>query len=235
MTLLPLALTGAAFLVGMGVLWTRLLAARREAYIRQFELPRGLFEKLRKQRPELSIKECQLVAHALRQFFLAHLKSGRRFVSMPSQVVDDLWHEYILYTKHYQQFCRKAFGRFMHHSPAVVLRPRQQSNAGLRRCFWWACKEENINPRRPTRMPLLFAIDRKLGIAGGFFYVPDCNALRADGRGDVHCGGDFGNDGYDGGTAGFGDDSGGLGTGDDGSGGSSSDGGCGGGGCGGGD
>jgi len=37
----------------------------------------------------------------LRQFFLAHLKSGRRYVSMPSQVADGLWHEFILFTKNY--------------------------------------------------------------------------------------------------------------------------------------
>lgn len=241
MTLLPLAVIGAAAALGIGLLYRRVVASQREAYIRHFELPRGLFERLRKRRPELSLKDCQLVAQALRQFFLAHLKSGRQFVSMPSQVVDDLWHEFILYTRNYDRFCSKAFGRFMHHTPAVVLGPHQRGNAGLRRCFWWACKEENIHPQRPTRMPLLFAIDRKLGIADGFFYVPDCRSLRADGNGSVHCGGDFGSDGYDGGTAGFGDDASGSALSDssnssdaggDGSGGSDS--GCGGGGCGGG-
>ena len=237
---------GVAALLGCSALWRRQRALQREAYIRHFELPRGLFERLRHRRPALSAKDCQLVAQALRQFFLAHLKSGRGFVSMPSQVVDDLWHEFILYTRHYELFCRRAFGRFMHHTPAVVLGARRQGNAGLRRCFWWACKEENINPRRPARMPLLFAIDRKLGIADGFFYLPDCSALRAEGRGDVYCGGDFSSSGFDGGTEGWGDaghgghaspagegghggDAGDAGSGDGGGGG------CGGGGCGGGD
>ncbi|WP_202424160.1 hypothetical protein [Duganella lactea] len=82
--------------------------ARREAYIRDFMLPVGLFDKLRATYLQLSLKDCQLVAQALRQFFLAHLKSGRQFVSMPSQVVDELWHEFILYTKNYEQFCKRA-------------------------------------------------------------------------------------------------------------------------------
>ena len=103
------------------VVWLRNQRLRREDFIRHAELPRGLFEKLMKRHPQLSLKDCQLVAHGLRQFFLAHLKSGRKFVSMPSQVVDDLWHEFILYTKNYELFCRRAFGRFMHHTPAVVL------------------------------------------------------------------------------------------------------------------
>jgi len=188
---------------------------QREAHIRTFTLPSGLFEKLRAKHPTLTPKDCQLVAQALRQFFLAHLKSGCTFVSMPSQVVDDLWHEFILYTRNYEVFCREAFGQFMHHTPAVVLvGGKRQSNAGLRRCFWYACKEENINPREPSRLPLLFAIDAKLAIAGGFHYVANCDALRekqdeqgsADSGGStaIYCGGDFSSNSVDGGTDGFG-------------------------------
>ncbi len=213
-------------------LWQRQRALRREAYIRNFVLPAGLFERLRKHHPQLTLKECQLIAHALRQFFLAHLKSGRQFVSMPSQVVDDLWHEFILYTKNYEAFCQHAFGRFMHHTPAVVLSAATQGNAGLRRCWWQVCREENINPRAPTRLPLLFALDGKLGIANGFHYVADCDTVRRKGtQGDsgvaVYCGGDFSSAGFDGGIDGLGDHGGGDGGSDSGSG---CGGGCGGGG-----
>ena len=140
------------------------------------------------------MKDCVLVARGLRQFFLAHLHSGRKFVSMPSQVVDDLWHEFILYTRTYERFCQQAFGRFMHHTPAAVLGSVDGQNAGLRRCWRYACREEGINPGKPTRLPLLFAIDGKLNIEGGFRYALDCQALgRVDAQGrPVHCGGDFG-------------------------------------------
>ena len=37
--------------------WQRQAVLRREAFIRCFVLPRGLFEKLRQRRPELSLKE----------------------------------------------------------------------------------------------------------------------------------------------------------------------------------
>jgi hypothetical protein len=219
-------------LVLLALVWRALRRARRADFIRQYTLPQGLFEKLRARHPQLTLKDCQLVAQALRQFFLAYLAGGRQPVAMPSQVVDDLWHEFILYTRHYDDFCRKAFGRFMHHTPAVALSSDQQNNSGLRRAWWYACKEENIDPRQPTRLPLLFALDTKLGIAGGFRYAPDCAALRATdsgngGNGTVHCGGDFSSSSFDGGTDGFGD------SGSSGDGGSS-DGGCGGGGCGGG-
>ena len=208
------------------VLGLKLRSARRAEFIRHYAFPRGLIEKLQVRRPGLPAKDGQLVARALRQYFLAHLQSGRQFVSMPSTVTDDLWHEFILYTRNYEDFCRRAFGRFMHHTPAVVLGPEKRDNAGLRRTWWFCCKDENINPAKPTRLPLLFAIDTKLGIADGFRYVPDCKALREGGSGSTYCGGDFASSSVDGSTDGFGD----IGSSSD----AGSDGGGDGGGCGGG-
>lgn len=188
------------------VLMRKLSELRRAEYIRTYVFPRGLFDKLAERRPELERKDAFLVARGLRQFFLAYLASGRKYVSMPSQVADDLWHEFILYTREYQKFCRRAFGGFFHHSPAVVLsRAQREGNGGLRRVWWQACKEENIDPRRPSRLPLLFALDNKLGIANGFVYVANCRYRRANGDRAVFCGGDFSDSSFDGSTFGFGD------------------------------
>ena len=196
-------------LVLLALVWRALRRARRADFIRQYTLPQGLFEKLRARHPQLTLKDCQLVAQALRQFFLAYLAGGRQPVAMPSQVVDDLWHEFILYTRNYQAFCKQAFGAFMHHTPAVAMGGEKRSNEGLRRCWWHCCRAENINPAQPTRLPLLFAIDTKLQIVGGFRYAPNCGPLRAQ-HGDggvtvIHCGGDFSDASFDGGTDGFGD------------------------------
>jgi hypothetical protein len=204
-----------------------LRTARRERYIREFVLPHGLFRKLQEKRPGIDSKYHALVARALRQFFLCHLASGRKYVSMPSQVVDDLWHEFILYTRNYQQFCNRAFGGYMHHTPAVALGPGQGDEMGLKRAWRYACLEENINPKAPSRLPLLFGIDAKLGIEDGFRYLPDCGKRKSAGQGDVYCGADLAPGcGGDAGSSWFGSDSG-AAFGD--SGGSS----CGGGGCGG--
>lgn len=229
-----LATIACASLAGVSAfLWQRQVKLKREAHIRTFVLPKGLFEKLTQKHPHLSTKECQLVAQGLRQFFLAHLKSGRKFVSMPSQVVDDLWHEFILYTKNYRQFCQHAFGRFLHHTPAIVLGTARQDDGGLRRCWHFACLEENINPGKPSCLPLLFALDTKLNIPNGFIYTPDCSGFRRqdDSSGTVYCGAELGSsDGSGGGDSG----SCGSGGNDGGSDGGGGDSGCGGGGCGGG-
>ena len=191
---------------------------KREAYIRRYTLPRGLYEKVIQRHPQLSHKDMALVSQGLRQFFLAYLKSGHQFVSMPSQIADELWHEFILYTQHYQDFCQQPFGRFLHHTPAVVMRSGSNSNAGLRRCWRYACIEENIAPRSPSRLPLLFALDAKFDIPNGFRYVPDCNGVRRQGdqsgsSGTVYCGGDFSDGSIDGSTDGL-DDAGSDGGGD---------------------
>ena len=56
--------------------------------------------------------------------------------------------------------------------PAERLGSDGAANDGLRRAWFFACREEAIDPRRPTRLPLLFALDAKLGIPGGLVYSP---------------------------------------------------------------
>jgi hypothetical protein len=214
-------------------LWQQRRIARRETFIRNYELPRGLFDNLRKRRPELQVKDCQLTANALRQFFLAYLKSGRKYVAMPSQVADDLWHEFILFTRNYDAFCKGAFGGFLHHTPAVAVGTGDRADDGLHTTWWHVCKEDHINPRAPTRLPLLFALDAKLGVVDGFTYALDCTSTRVtrvaaggEARAVIYCGGDFAAAAKQRRDTGGGS-SGGCGG--------SDDSGCGGGGCGGGD
>jgi hypothetical protein len=208
------------------VLWARHRVAQQEKHIREYRWPPGLLEKLEKQHG-FGRKESSLVQQGLRHFFLAYLLSGGKHVAMPSQVADDLWHEFILYTREYTQFCEAAFGEYLHHSPAIVLKPEhKRSNEGLRRVWWRCCQEESIDPANPTRLPLLFALDRKLGIRNGFHYHPDCRDLRERGVAGAQCGTDFSSSHVDGTTVGFGHE-----TSSDSSGDSSGDGG----GCGGGD
>lgn len=194
----------------------------RRQFVREASLPRHLGAKLRQQYPQLGAGDVDLVLRGLRQFFMAHLRSNRSFVAMPSKVADAAWHEFILHTRGYEQWCRVAFGRLLHHTPAEVLGTDPKRNQGLRRSWFWACKEESINPRAPSRLPLLFALDKKFAIEGGFNYVPDCKDIDRQSGSDAYCGSEFGEGG------GFGD-AGGCGGGDGGA-----DGGCGGG-CGGGD
>ncbi|HSV59732.1 MAG TPA: hypothetical protein VLJ19_12610 [Variovorax sp.] len=191
----------------------------RRQFLREAELPAFLGPKLCAAYPGLRPRDADLVLHGLRQFFIAHSRSGHRFVAMPSKVVDTAWHEFILHTRGYQRWCQTAFGRMLHHSPAEVLGKDARRNDGLRRSWYWACMEESIDPRKPLRLPLLLALDAKFDVPGGFRYQPDCSDIdRAAGTG-AHCGSDFGSGGCAGDADGFGgSDSSSPGDGDSGSG-----------------
>ncbi len=204
--------------------------SRRRQFIRESRFPPYLVTKLRKQYPQLSAGDADLVMRGLRQFFVAHLRSQRRFVAMPSQVVDFAWHEFILHTRAYQLWCDAAFGKLLHHTPAEVLGRDPKRNDGLRRTWYWACKEESIDPRKPARLPLLFALDKKFDIPGGFTYVPDCQDIDRQSQSGSYCGTSFGEGG---GGSGCGGDAGGFGGSESSGGDEGSDGGGCGGGCGG--
>ena len=226
-----LAAAFAALTLALWVHW------RRERAVREAAIPQFLKRKLRENYPQLSGKDCDLVERGLRQFFYACLRSRRRFVAMPSKAVDTLWHEFILHTRGYRAWCDLTLGRFLDHTPAEALGPRVSSNDGLRRAWYWACRDEAIDPRRPSRLPLLFALDAKLALADGYVYQADCvsrgpfiagSETRAGGS---YCGADFANSSFGGDAGSFGGSE--SSGGDGGSGGSDGGGGDGGG-CGGG-
>lgn len=211
--------------IGATIFWSWRRREQRMRCIREAMLPPGIYDKLRRQRPDIAPEHYPLIKRALRDFFAAYLLSGGKAVSMPSQAADELWHEFILYTRNYDQFCRKAFGRFLHHTPAVALSRNYERNVGLRRVWWHACKLEGIDPRNPTRLPLLFALDAKLGLGDGFRYALDCHGTREksdDGAGGgcgSLCATDMRDSSFDGTTDGLGDSDGGGGDGGGGDGG----------------
>ena len=178
-------------------------SARRQ-FVREARFPPFILNKLQAAYPQLETRDAELVLRGLRQFFMAHLRSDRQFVAMPSKVVDAAWHEFILHTRGYEQWCQAAFGRLLHHTPAEVLARDAKRNDGLRRSWYWACKEESIDPRKPSRLPLLFALDAKFGVAGGFAYVPDCSAIDKAADSGAYCGTSFSESGASGDATGFG-------------------------------
>jgi hypothetical protein len=230
----PLLITLALACIAL-VIWGQRM---REQHIREAPFPRFLKKKLLETYPHFSAKDCDLVERGLRQFFLACARSKKKFVAMPSKAVDAMWHEFILHTKGYEAWCSMALGHFLHHTPAEALGKKAKGNDGLRRAWYWACKDEAIDPKKPSRLPLLFALDTKLAIAGGFSYLPDCTDIATKSAaggtgGDTFCGTSFSDGSYSSDSSSSGDFGGADASSSDGSGsdcgGSSCGGGCGGG------
>lgn len=183
-------------LAGVGLfLFIRSRREARDRFIRDYAFPKGLDARLLKHRPELNSAQIAQVFEGLKQYFRIALAADRRMVAMPSQVVDELWHEFILYTRNYQAFSSRAFGRFLHHTPAEAMSAATTQNHALRRAWRLACRLEEIDPRQPQRLPLLFALDGMLGIADGFHYLPDCKGQPQSASHHTHCGADLGSGG----------------------------------------
>lgn len=204
------------------VFWKKWRRASQVRHIDTFPYQERLDRRLAARRPELNAEQRAEVLAGLHDYFSICHVAGKRMVAMPSQAVDDAWHEFILFTRQYDRYCQLAFGRFLHHTPAEAMRTPTQASDGLKRAWHLACRREGINPKRPERLPRLFALDARLGIAGGFVYQLDCLAATGGATGSGYCASHIGCSGSSGcsGDAGSSD--------------SGSDGGCSGG-CGGGD
>ena len=66
---------------------------------------------------------------AIRFLDMCHASPG---ALSPSRTVDKAWHEFLLFTRDYQQFCEERYGRFIHHQPYDD-EPRHQSPVP----WWW--------------------------------------------------------------------------------------------------
>jgi hypothetical protein len=124
---------------------------------------------------------------------------------MPSQVVDDLWHEFILYTKAYDAFCGRPSGASCTTRQPSCSAPKSATTKACAASGGSACKEENIDPRQPLAPAPAVRLDTKLGIADGFVYASRTASRCRARAGNIHCGSDFSDSSIDGCTDGFAD------------------------------
>ncbi len=187
-------MTFASTLLGLTALgigyWTwRQQRSRQQArFIATFGFPQRLRSKLSERYPHLTPEQTSQVLQGLREYFQLCRLAKRQMVAMPSQAVDVAWHEFILYTRQYRGFCRRALGRFLHHTPNDALPSGHAASEGIRRAWRLACAREGLPLQAPQRLPLLFALDAELGIADGFRYSLDCGAQPGSYQyGDSYC------------------------------------------------
>jgi hypothetical protein len=166
------------------------------AYIDEYAFHSGVVKRFTQTRPELSPEEVSTVVLALKDYFKIHNRAAGKFLSMPSQVVDVLWHEFILFTKEYDTFCKGAIGHYLHHVPSEAMQDKKVASDGIKNTWVYACELEEINPKNPTKLPRLFLLDKKFNIKNGFYYTRDCSsstgaaycASHIDGSGSSGCG-----------------------------------------------
>lgn len=79
---------------------------------------------------------------------------------MPSKIVDDAWHEFILDSVSYVDFCEQAFGHYLHHTPEETMgTPMKAALADTIRAW------DRSDKGRESE-PVLWRLDSQLGVAG---------------------------------------------------------------------
>jgi hypothetical protein len=166
------------FFILMGGYWlldtTR--RRRRAIYLEAYVFPATVKKGIHKQYPFLSDDQLTLVLQGLRQYFQLRNYSrdeNNKMLAMPSRVVDVAWHEFILTTRLYEEFCKNSNGKYIHHTPAAVVKNQQVAIDGLKQTWRATCKWEGIDQKVPSRLPFLFAIDAALEIPDGFKHSLD--------------------------------------------------------------
>jgi hypothetical protein len=67
----------------------------------------------------LSHKEAEQLFLDMKQFL--YMCGTRPGICSPTDPIDAAWHEFVLYTEDYANFCQNMFGRFIHHVPPTYL------------------------------------------------------------------------------------------------------------------
>ena len=144
--------------------------ARRLDFIARYRFNQSLHAKIAADLPTISSSDVERVLEGLRQFFTIANYAGKRRIGMPSKVVDVAWHHFILHSIDYSAFCEQAFGEFYNHMPSSPIQSTEDIQVELKRTWSIACMLENVDPKHPTRIPLLYRLDALLNIEDGHHY-----------------------------------------------------------------
>jgi hypothetical protein len=169
------------------VIYHQVTKTTRLRYLETYRFHRALRKKVQTHYPHLNDDNITLVFDTLRDYFFMTHRAHKMMVSMPSQVVDVAWHEFILFTRLYNDFCRHCFGRYLHHTPTEVMKSQTVAQEGIKKTWRLACTSEKIDPTKPDRLPMIFAIDALLAIPDGFHYSLDCTNPSSPAYGDGYC------------------------------------------------
>jgi hypothetical protein len=211
--------------------WRR-TARKAEAYIASYAFPSHLSSRVRRHNPQLDEAGWKPVEQGLREWFVCCAWRGRTILGMPSRLVDEAWHEFILDSISYTRFCDVAFGGYLHHTPDEAMSTPMGDALGDTVRAW------DRSEMGSSEESVLWDLDEQLGVGEPLgINGLQLSASRARSPYPLTtgwaCAGSGGGGGLDGGGAHHGGHHGG-GCGASGCSGGCSGGGCGGGGCGGG-
>ena len=148
----------------------------RGDFISEYQFPLAVSEKLQQSYPHLNEQQINQIISGLRSYFQICNWAVEEHdeLAMPSQAVDTAWHEFLVDTKLYEDFCQQAFGQFLYHTPAEGMLSQTEAQTVIKTTFEYTCRLYQLSTKSPEKLPPLFALDAQLNIADGFKYSLDC-------------------------------------------------------------
>ena len=77
-----------------------------------------LMEKLVKDRVTTDRHEAEMLFREVKRYLFLTRADDSRIFEMHSLRVDEVWHQFVLYTKEYSDFCNRYFGVYLPHRPS---------------------------------------------------------------------------------------------------------------------
>ena len=148
---------------------------KRKRFIKNYLFPSSVIKKTKEKYPHLNDVEIDMISKALKDYFYITHVVGKLYISMPSKIVSDFWHEFSFSNENYEKFCKKAFGKEIQWIEAEGIEGK-----GIQRIWENVCVLENIDPLIPEKVPRLFRLDRLLKVKNGFWYTHDCRKLNKE-------------------------------------------------------
>ncbi|HEX4792319.1 MAG TPA: hypothetical protein VH370_00920 [Humisphaera sp.] len=76
-----------------------------------------LIEKLLKEQIVATPEEAQVLFSEVKRYIILVYLDEKTSWEMYSRRIDEVWHQFVLYTREYTDFSNRFFGRYIHHSP----------------------------------------------------------------------------------------------------------------------
>lgn len=131
------------------------------------EIPPKVFYKFRQRFKDLTVYQVEYAAKAFLSFLSVCKAFPNMNIPMPSETVDEIWHEFILHTKDYALFCDKHLGKFLHHTPNQDIERKkisEQEVSEILHLWTITCLQEEMDPFSEKSKPSLFYSDVELGV-----------------------------------------------------------------------
>ena len=124
-----------------------------DSELRDFEAPEALCQRTIKLGIVRSSDEFGVYFEELKKYlWMGRFGNLDESVPMFSKTIDAIWHEWILFTREYTDFCQNYFGQYMHHTPNIAAPAvtREEADDKRRLRFFVAAYAAIFGPLSPA-------------------------------------------------------------------------------------